>query len=259
MSINLYLIGLGFGDAKHVTEEAAETIKSCNLILIGKKKDEKSEIADLKKNICRSFIKINMVKFREFIIPERQLTNKKYINSVIDWHDDIAKTWVDIINEYTSSTARRNINVGIPIWGDPSLYDSSQRIASRVKKTLHHTSIKLIPGLSSIQLLVSAFGIPFNEIGKSALITTGRLLKERGWPDVTETIYVVLDGECSFTFLKDNNIYIWWAAYLGMKEQTLIEGEVPKIGKEIIKTRNTLRSDKGWILDVYKLQRLIRN
>ena len=42
MSINLYLIGIGFGDAKHVTEEAAKTIKSCNLILIGKKKDEKS-------------------------------------------------------------------------------------------------------------------------------------------------------------------------------------------------------------------------
>ena len=60
-------------------------------------------------------------------------------------------------------------------------------------------------------------------------------------------------------FLKDNNIYIWWAAYLGMTEQTLIKGEVSKIGKEIIKTRNTLRSDKGWILDVYKLQRLIGN
>ena len=164
------------------------------------------------------------------------MPNKKYINSVIDWHDDIAKTWVDIINQYTSSTARGNINVGIPIWGDPSLYDSSQRIASRVKNALYHTSIKLIPGLSSIQLLVSAFGIPFNEIGQSVLITTGRLLKERGWPDGTETIYVVLDGECSFTFLKDNNIYIWWAAYLGMKEQTLIKGEDPKIGKEIIKT-----------------------
>ena len=257
MSINLYLIGLGFGDAKHVTEEAAETIKSCNLIIIGKKKDEKSEIADLKKNICQSFIETNSVKFREFIIPERQSTNKKYIKSVIDWHDDIAKTWVDIINQYTSSTARRNINVGIPIWGDPSLYDSSQRIALRVKNALFHTSIKLIPGLSSIQLLVSAFGIPFNEIGKSVLITTGRLLKEKGWPDGVETIYVVLDGECSFKFLQGNNIYVWWAAYLGMKEQTLIQGDVQKIGQDIINTRNTLRSVKGWILDIYKLQRII--
>jgi len=44
-----------------------------------------------------------------------------------------------------------------------------------------------------------------------------------------------------------------------MKEQTLIKGEVSKIGNEIIKTRNTLRSDKGWILDVYKLQRQMRN
>ena len=47
MSINLYLIGIGFGDAKHVTEEAAKLIKSCNLILIGKKKDEKSDMGTI--------------------------------------------------------------------------------------------------------------------------------------------------------------------------------------------------------------------
>ena len=257
MSINLYLIGIGFGNAKHVTKEAANTIKNCNLILIGKKKEEKSDIADLKTYICKFFVKINSVSFQEFIIPERQSFSKKYVNSVVEWHDQIAKTWVEIINGYTSRTKKMTLNVGVPIWGDPSLYDSSQRIALRVKNTLRNTSIKLIPGLSSIQLLVSAFGIPFNEIGKSVLITTGRLLKEKGWPDGVETIYVVLDGECSFKFLQVNNIYVWWAAYLGMKEQTLIQGEVQKIGQDIINTRNTLRSVKGWILDIYKLQRII--
>ena len=259
MSITLYLIGIGFGNEKHVTEEAANTIKNCNLILIGKKKEEKSDIADLKRYICNSFVKINTANFQEFIIPERQSSSEKYINSVLEWHDKIAKTWVEIINEYTSKTEKMTLNVGIPIWGDPSLYDSSQRIALRVRNTLHNTSIKLIPGLSSIQLLVSAFGMPFNEIGKSVLITTGRLLKEKGWPDGAETIYVVLDGECSFKFLKGTNIHIWWAAYLGMKEQTLIQGNVQKIGEEIIDTRNTLRSAKGWILDIYKLQRVKGN
>ena len=254
MKINLYLIGIGFGNAKHVTEEAAEAIKNCDLILIGKKKEEKSEISELKKNICNSFRIMNMVNFQEFIIPERQSSSKKYINSVLEWHNNVAKAWVDSINEYISSSKKININVGIPIWGDPSLYDSSQRIAVLAQNTLSNTSIKFIPGLSSIQLLVSAFGIPFNEIGKSVLITTGRLLKDRGWPDGMETIYVVLDGECSFTFLRDNNIYIWWAAYLGMKEQTLLKGEISKIGKEILSVRNNLRAKKGWILDVYKLQ-----
>jgi|TARA_B100001063_G_scaffold45319_1_gene39069 precorrin-6A synthase len=259
VSITLYLIGIGFGNEKHVTEEAANTIKNCDLILIGKKKEEKSDIADLKRYICNSFVKINTVNFQEFIIPERQSSSEKYINSVLEWHDKIAKTWAEIINAYTSKTEKMTLNVGIPIWGDPSLYDSSQRIALRVRNTLPNTSIKLIPGLSSIQLLVSAFGMPFNEIGKSVLITTGRLLKENGWPDGAETIYVVLDGECSFKFLKGTNIHIWWAAYLGMKEQTLIQGDVQKIGEEIIDTRNTLRSAKGWILDIYKLQRVKGN
>ena len=259
MSITLYLIGIGFGNEKHVTEEAANTIKNCDLILIGKKKEEKSDIADLKRYICNSFVKINTENLQEFIIPERQSSSEKYINSVLEWHDKIAKTWAEIINAYTSKTEKMTLNVGIPIWGDPSLYDSSQRIALRVRNTLPNTSIKLIPGLSSIQLLVSAFGMPFNEIGKSVLITTGRLLKENGWPDGAETIYVVLDGECSFKFLKGTNIHIWWAAYLGMKEQTLIQGDVQKIGEEIIDTRNTLRSAKGWILDIYKLQRVKGN
>ena len=98
MSITLYLIGIGFGNKKHVTEEAANTIKNCNLILIGKKKEEKSDIADLKRYICNSFVKINTVNFQEFIIPERQSSSEKYINSVLEWHDKIAKTWAEIIN-----------------------------------------------------------------------------------------------------------------------------------------------------------------
>ena len=44
-----------------------------------------------------------------------------------------------------------------------------------------------------------------------------------------------------------------------MKEQTLIQGNIQKIGEEIIDTRNTLRSAKGWILDIYKLQRVKGN
>ena len=63
MSITLYLIGIGFGNEKHVTEEAANTIKNCNLILIGKKKEEKSDIANLKKYICNFFIEINTISF----------------------------------------------------------------------------------------------------------------------------------------------------------------------------------------------------
>jgi hypothetical protein len=42
-----------------------------------------------------------------------------------------------------------------------------------------------------------------------------------------------------------------------MKEQTLIQGELPKIRQEIVSIRNNLRANKGWILDVYKLQRII--
>ena len=48
------------------------------------------------------------------------------------------------------------------VWGDPSLYDSTLRIAERLDPI---PSVKVVPGITSIQALAAAHQIPINDLG----------------------------------------------------------------------------------------------
>ena len=88
------------------------------------------------------------------------------------------------------------------------------------------------------------------------MITTGRKLREDGWPKEVGTIYVMLDGDCSFANLDEPNLYIWWGAYLGLDRETLLEGKLEEIKNNIIELRQKLRNKFGWIMDIYKIQQI---
>ena len=61
--------------------------------------------------------------------------------------------------------------------------------------------IEVIPGVTAIQALCAAHAIPLNEIGEPFLVTTGRQLREGGWPHGVETVVVMLDGGTAFQSL----------------------------------------------------------
>ena len=144
--------------------------------------------------------------------------------------------------------------VGFLVWGDPSLYDSTMRIAERLKGT-QKISIEVIPGVTSIQALTAAHAIPLNEIGAPFTVTTGRQLRESGWPDSADTLVIMLDGECSFQAIDPTGVEIWWSAYAGMENQISLCGPLQAVAAEIIATRAQARSDHGWIMDIYLLRR----
>src|SRR3546814_4791944 len=69
-------------------------------------------------------------------------------------------TRTDTLFPYT--TLFRSPNGGrlaLLVWGDPSLYDSSLRIAGR----LPGVKVRVIPGITSIQALTAAHGICLND------------------------------------------------------------------------------------------------
>ena len=115
----------------------------------------------------------------------------------------------------------------------------------------------MISGISSPHVLASSFGIPFNKIGEPVMKTTGRKLREDGWPKGVSTIFVMLDGNCSFANLDEPNLYIWWGAYLGLDRETLLEGKLEDTKNNIIQLRQKLRKKFGWIMDIYKIQQII--
>ena len=92
----------------------------------------------------------------------------------------------------------------------------------------------MIPGVTAIQALCAAHAIPLNEIGAPFLVTTGRQLREGGWPHGVETVVVMLDGGTAFQSLDPAGLHIWWGAYLGMPHQIIFSGPLAEVGAKIV-------------------------
>ena len=117
----------------------------------------------------------------------------------------------------------------------------------------------MIPGITSVQALTAGHKIPVNEIGKPFMVTTGRQLRDSGFPDDADTIIVMLDGHCAFQTLDRTAYHIWWGAYLGMENEILIEGALHEVCDKIIETRTLARTAHGWLMDCYMLRQLGKN
>ena len=249
---NIYLIGIGTGNPDHLTLEAKNLIETSDLILLPNKGSEKSDLLDLRRFICKQISKKSSLSIREFSMPIRDETNKNYLSRVDQWHKEIATCWSNAIKEFRRQEKVLNLNIALLIWGDPSLYDSSLRIADRLEPK---PKIRVFAGITSIQALTAAHKIPINDVGQPFTVTTGRKLRECGFPLGVKTAAVMLDGECSFRSLQEPKLYIYWGAYLGMENELILEGWVEEVSKKIIETRAKARNLNGWIMDSYILQK----
>ena len=245
--IDLWLIGIGTGNPDHVTFQAAEAIQKADLILIPRKGPNKADLADIRHQIIAKVAAEALPRVIEFDIPVRK-ADGNYLDGVSDWHDAIAIVWQQTITLHEADNKR----VALLVWGDPSLYDSTLRIADRLEPK---PNITVIPGITSLQVLTAAHAIPINRIGAPFTVTTGRKLRENGWPEGADTIAVMLDGECSFQYLEAENFEIWWGAYVGMPEQILLSGKLHEIRDTIVNYRAESREKHGWIMDIYVLRK----
>jgi precorrin-6A synthase len=244
----LSLIGIGCGDPAQLTLAAIQSINAADLVLIPRKGEEKSDLAELRREICARVLTNERTRLVEFDLPVRDAAREDYRGGVDDWHDAVAAAWSREISKHLGTAGR----VAFLIWGDPSLYDSSLRIARRLEP---RPEIEVIPGITAIQALCAAHAIPLNEIGAPVMITTGRKLREGGWPKGIETVVVMLDGGTAFQLLDPAGLTIWWGAYLGMKQQIKLSGPLADVAAEIVAMRMEARAQHGWIMDSYILKR----
>lgn len=239
----LLLIGIGTGNPDHVTGQAIKALNAADLILIPRKGSAKSDLAEVREAIL-SRVLTAAVPVASYDVPQRA-DQEDYLGAVNDWHDAIARTWAETIAAHPGAET-----VALMVWGDPSLYDSTLRIAAR----LSGVTVKVIPGITSLQALTAAHAIPLNTLAAPVTITTGRQLRDHGWPDGATTLAVMLDKGGAFTVLPPDT-EIWWGAYVGMPEETLIHGSLAQVQDEILATRARLRAQHGWIMDIYLLRR----
>jgi precorrin-6A synthase len=242
--MQLFLIGIGSGNPDHLTLQAVKAINAVDLILIPRKGAGKEDLADLRRDILADVLTNASTQIVEFDLPVRDEAVADYAERVNLWHDAIAGVWAGHIQGAEK--------VALLVWGDPSLYDSTLRIAARLTPA---PQITVIPGITSIQALTAGHAIPLNDLAEPVTITTGRQLRDKGFPPGVNACVVMLDGECSFQHLAPEGLNIWWAGYAGMAQEIRLSGALSEIGPKIIAERARARASHGWIMDIYLLRR----
>lgn len=260
----LTLIGIGAGNPAHLTQEAAAAMRAAHIILLPQKGDEKAQLAALRTTLCATVLTGPLQPvLAPFDMPQRASEGAPYLHRVADWHAAIALRWQAATGAAWAQMpatqrppAGQALQVALLVWGDPCLYDSTLRIAQRLPQP--PASLRVVPGITALQSLCAAHAIALNDVGQPFHVTTGRQLREHGWPADCDTAVVLLDGQCSFNALPPQlaaQLHIWWGAYLGMPQQLLDSGPLPEAAPRIARTRAQARAQHGWVMDTYLLRR----
>ncbi|WP_433601272.1 precorrin-6A synthase (deacetylating) [Nocardia sp. CA-135953] len=240
----LYVIGIGAGDPDQVTVQAIKAMRQVEVFFVIGKGAEKQELVDVRTSILTEHLD-RPYRIVEIADPPRDRDPADYQGVVEDWHDRRSAL---LEHEFVQVDGVG----GILVWGDPSLYDSTLRMIERVlARGAESFDYEVIPGVTSVQALAARHRMVLHRIGEPVHITTGRRLREDG---LSGSTLVMLDGDCSFKEVPGDDVHIWWGAYLGMPDETLIEGPLRTVEREIVERRTRLRAEKGWIMDVYLLR-----
>lgn len=244
------VIGIGSGDPEHLTLQAVRVLANLDVVLVVDKGDATAELVELRETICRTHIRR---PYRLVAVPEqsRDRAAANYPGAVHDWYDLRAVAFAEAL----ATQVAPDEHVGILVWGDPALYDSTLRVLDRVRSlgSVEFT-VAVVPGITSLQALTAAHGVTFTGVGAPVHVLPGRKLAG-GMPPGLDDVLVMLDGGCAFADLPDTDLDIYWGAYLGMPDQLLLAGDLQERKAEIVAARTAARERKGWIMDSYLLHR----
>jgi len=237
------VIGIGAGHPEQITVQAINAINSTDVLFITDKGSDKDDLAEFRRDIIERYAPDRKFRIVRIPDPARDRNPGNYPAAVQTWHEQRAALYESLFREHLQT----NDTGAFLVWGDPSLYDSTIRILETL-----NVDFDVIPGITAIQALTATHRIPLNQIGAPVHITTGRLLAAN--PPVADTV-VMLDGECAFNTVTDEETEIYWGAYLGTPDEVLLKGRLKDVAPTIQQTRETQRLRKGWIMDTYLLRK----
>jgi len=247
----ILIIGIGAGNPDYMTVQAIKALNRVDVFFVMDKGVEKQKLVALRKQIIERFVTHDRYRIAEATSPERRRDDADYRSTVDDLNRD-----KQFIFERLIADEMRDGEVGaFLVWGDPSLYDSTIRIIEAIASEGRHAfDYEVIPGISSVQALAAQHRIPLNLIGRSVEITNGRGIAE-GFPDNVDSVVVMLDSHNSFKHLADEDLDIYWGAYVGTPDEILISGKLREVMDDIERVRAEARRTHGWIMDTYLLRR----
>ena len=244
----LLLIGMGAGNPEHITVQAIHALNRASVFFVLDKGPITQDLVRLRLEICQRYIREPAYRVVQVSDPKRDSTTPRYTDGVEQWHAQRAEVVARLI-EHELQDGECGAFL---LWGEPALYDSTLRMLDRVRdQGLTGFDYEVIPGISSVQALVARHRIALNGIGQPIRITTGRQLSAAD----LDNVVVMLDAHCAFEAFVDQDVDIYWGAYIGTADEILIAGELSDVCAQIKQVRAQARLRKGWIMDTYLLRR----
>ena len=247
----ILIIGIGAGNPDYVTMQAVKALNLVDVFFVMDKGASKAKLTELRKEICRRYIEGDDYRFVEAASPEWTRSPEDYRSTIDDLNRDKQAVFERLIAEEMADGECG----AFLVWGDPTLYDSTIRIVGTIAASgRYELDYEVIPGISSIQALAARHKTTLNRIGRSVEITTGRKLAE-GFPDTADSVVVMLDASDAYKHYVDQDIEIYWGAYVGTPDEILVSGKLKDVADHIERVRAEARQANGWIMDSYLLRR----
>lgn len=247
------MIGIGAGDPEQLTLQAVRALRGTDVFFVLDKGEAKSDLVRLRRDMLEAHVPEGTYRVVEARDPERDRSagGAAYSPAVGDWRSARAGIYERLIAEELGEDETG----AFLVWGDPALYDSTLGILEEI---LERGSVAfeydVVPGISSVSSLVARHRTGLNRVARPVQITTGRRLAE-GFPEDADDVVVMLDAHQAFRRYADQDIDIYWGAYLGTPDEILDSGPIAEAAPRIERLRAEARERKGWIMDTYLLRR----
>lgn len=250
MPRRLLLLGIGPGDLQLLTLAAIEGLRSADVVFVLDKGEALDDLAAVRRAVLEAHGRPDL-RVATVADPPRDLAGGAYDDAVAGWHAARSRALRDTL---AAELADDDAVGAFLVWGDPSLYDSTQRVVEDALPELPWpVAVEVVPGVSSLHLLTARHRIPLNRVGASVLITTGRRLLDAP-PDAATDVVVFLDGSCRFTEIDDTGIDLYWGAYLGTPGELLVAGPLADVKADVVAARAAAKEARGWVFDTYLLR-----
>jgi precorrin-6A synthase len=231
--------------------QAVKALNQADVFFVMDKGPAKAKLIELRKEICRRYIDGTDYRFVDATSPEWERGTEDYRSTIDDLNRDKQAVFERLIAEELADGECG----AFLVWGDPTLYDSTIRIVGAIAAGGDHDlDYDVIPGISSIQALAARHKTTLNRIGQSVEITTGRQIAA-GFPETADSVVVMLDAAGAYRQFSDQDIDIYWGAYVGTPDEILVSGRLTDVADDIDRRKAEARQANGWIMDSYLLRR----
>lgn len=252
MTRRVLVVGIGAGDPDHLTLGAVRALNRTDAVFLVDKGRVAEDMRRHRRLLCEQVIDADhphrIVEVTLRAVRDRDRGD--YDRGVEGWRTERIDAYASLVDGLADGETGAFL-----VWGDPTLYDGTLAILDDVRaRGRVDFEVEVVPGISSVSALAARHRTALNRVGEAVQLTTGRRLVDAGMPADVDNVVVMLDAHEAWRSM-DDDLWIWWGAFVGMEHEALVSGRLGDVRDEIARVRADARERVGWMFDTYLLRR----